>query len=228
MRLNGLYIVVELAARKLADPVVTRYKKPLILGSLREDVWYIPGARFILEHLSFSHFYQPGLPGGFLPVVWPGPRLKADMFYDRALAAQREGRTAAAFVQLGRIAHLITDMACPVHAHRTMHMTDPFEWWVEGNRAKLLALDVPDLPPGERASDFIEGMAIVSQGHRTDETNHLVGRILKKWGFKTSVSAKEAGEQARALIPMAAAYTASMLDLFVRQTGLRRPLAEAI
>ena len=140
MRLNGLDIVVELAARKLADPVVTRDKKPLSLGSLREDVWYIPGARFILEHLSFSHFYHPGLPGGFLPVVWPGPRIKADMFYDRALAAQREGRTAAAFVQLGRIAHLITDMCCPVHAHRTMHMTDPFEWWVEGNKSKLLAL----------------------------------------------------------------------------------------
>ena len=85
MRLNGLYIVVELAARKLADPVVTRYKKPLILGSLREDVGYIPGARFILEHLSFSHFYQPGLPGGLLPVVWPGPRL--DWFAEGAFAA---------------------------------------------------------------------------------------------------------------------------------------------
>jgi hypothetical protein len=219
MRLNGLYIVVEMAVRKLGDPLVTRYKKPLILGSLREDVWYIPGARFILEHLSFSHFYRPPLPGGIVPFLWPGPRYKANLFYGRALDAQRAGRTAAAFVQLGRVAHLITDMACPVHAHRTMHETDPFEWWVEGNKKRLLALDVPDLFEGERASDFIEGMARYTQAFRTDATNHLPGRLLKKLGLREPVRAKEAGEQAMALIPMAAAYTASFLRLFVRQSG---------
>jgi len=227
MRLNGLYIVVELATKKLADPIVTRYKKPLILGSLREDVWYIPGAKTIFEHFSFSHFYQPGLPGGFLPVVWPGPRIKAEKFYRRARRLQMEGKTAAAFVQLGRVAHLITDMACPVHAHRTMHLTDPFEWWVEGNRKRLLATDVPDLPPGERVSDFIEGMSAFSQAYRTDETNHFVGKILKNLGLREPVLSKEAGEQAMALIPMAAAYTASMLDLFIHQTGLRENMAEA-
>ncbi len=227
MRLNGLYIVIELAARKLSDPVVTRYKKPLILGSVREDVWYIPGAQAIFEHFSFSHFYEPGLPGGFLPVVWPGPRVKANMFYDRALRAQREGKTAAAFVQLGRIAHLITDMACPTHAHRAMHLTDPYEWWVEGNKKKLLSLDAPDLPAGERASDFIEIMAAFTQPYRADETNHFVGGILKKLGLREPVRPKEAGEQAMALIPMAAACTAAMLDVFVRQTGLREALAKA-
>lgn len=227
MRLNGLYIVIELAMRKLADPLVEAYKKPLVLGSLREDVWYIPGARFILEHLSFSHFYRPGLPGGIFPFVWPGPRSKADLFYGRALDFQRAGKTAAAFVQLGRVAHLLTDMACPVHAHRTAHATDPFEWWVEGNRKKLLALEVPDLPTGEKASDFIEGMAQVTQAYRTDATNHLPGMVLKKLGLLKPVKSKEAGEQAVALIPTAAAYTAAMLRLFVDQSGLRASLQEA-
>lgn len=227
MRLNGLYIVIDLALRKLEDPLLSLYKKPLVLGSLREDVWYIPGARFILEHLSFSHFYKPGLPGGILPLVWPGPRLKANKFYRRALVHERNGQTAAAFVQLGRVAHLITDMACPVHAHRTVHATDPFEWWVEGNKKKLLSLDVPEIPNGESAADFIEGMARITQAYRTDETNHLPGRALKKLGILKPVKAKEAGEQAVALIPMAAAYTAGMLRLFANQSQLREKLDQA-
>ena len=147
MRLNGLFVVANLAVRKLAHPLVTQYESALVLGSLREDVWWIPGARFVLEHLSFSHFYEPGLPGGFIPLLWPGPRMKGDKFYRRAVTEHRAGRTASGFVQLGRVAHLITDMCCPVHAHRAVHDTDPYEWWVEGNKKKLLELErEKDLP----------------------------------------------------------------------------------
>ena len=39
MRYNGLFIVLDLAIRKLDDPTIHRYRDPLILGSLREDVW---------------------------------------------------------------------------------------------------------------------------------------------------------------------------------------------
>lgn len=222
MRLNGLYVVANLAVRKLAHPLVSEYESALVLGSLREDVWWIPGARFVLEHLSFSHFYEPPVPGGFIPLLWPGPRMKAQKFHRRAVREHRAGRTAAGFVQLGRVAHLITDMCCPVHAHRAVHDTDPYEWWVEGNKRRLLELDVPDVPDVARAADAVEGMARFCKPYRADWTNHHTGRVLRKWGVLRGVTSKEAGEQAKALIPMAAAWTVSLLKLYLRDIECSR------
>ena len=220
MRLNGLYVVADLAIRNLDDPLVSRYRAPLVLGSLREDVWYVPLARFVFEHLSFSHFYQPGKPGGLVPYLWPGPRMKADKFYDRAVSAFARGERASAFVSLGRVVHLLTDMCCPVHAHRSIHETDPYEWWVEGNKAKLLRMDVPHVDDARRPSDLIEGMARYTQAFATDDTNHAIGRLMKSLGRWKSVSAREAAVQARALIPMAAGHTVSLFRLFLRDVGL--------
>jgi hypothetical protein len=220
MRLNGLWVVVELAARKLRHPHVDRYKSALVLGSLREDVWWIPGARRVFEHLSFSHFYEPPVPGGFLPLVWPGPRLKAEKFHRRAVAEHRAGRVASGFVQLGRVAHLVTDMCCPTHAHRAVHDTDPYEWWVEANTKKLLELDVPDVRDVGRASEAVQGMALFCKPFRADFTNHHAGRLLRRWGVLRRVDAREAGEQAKQLIPMAAAWTVSLFRLFLRDVGI--------
>ncbi len=219
MRLNGLYVVAEMAVAALGDPVVQRYKKPLLLGSLREDVWWIPGLEIIFEHLSFSHFYKPPLPGGIVPFLWPGPKSKGELFFGRALKEHAVGRTASAFVQLGRVVHLLTDMCCPVHAHRTVHETDPYEWFVEGNMQKLRALPVPHVPDAERASDLLEGMARFIQDFRTDRTNHFGGRVMKRLGVWKGVGAREASEQAHALIPMAAGYTVSLLRLFLRRAA---------
>ena len=219
MRLNGLWVVADLAMRELQSPVVGRYQKALVLGSLREDVWYVPAVGRVIEHLSFSHFYRPGLPGGLVPMLWPGPRRKARVFYDRAVDEYRAGRRASGFVQLGRVVHLLTDMSCPVHAHRTVHETDPFEWWVEGNKKRLAAMRVPRAPAARVVEDVIEGMAVYTQRYRTDETNHLPGRLLRKAGLLRPVAAREAGAQGRALIPMAAGYTVELLRLFLREVG---------
>lgn len=219
MRLNGLYVVARLAARDLDHPLVHRYERALVLGSLREDVWWIPGLRVVFEHFSFSHFYRPGLPGGLVPFLWPGPRLKADRFFRLAVREARAGRTASGFVQLGRVVHLLADMACPVHAHRSPHETDPFEWWVEGNKARLLELPVPHVPDARRASDLIESLARATQSHASDDTNTWIGRILKRLGLLESVSAQLAGEQARALVPVACGHAAALLRLFLREIG---------
>ena len=217
MRLNGLYGVAELAARQVADPLVDKYKSALVLGSLREDVWWIPGLRVVFEHLSFSHFYEPPLPGGYLPIVWPGPRMKGELFFRRAIAAHRSGNAAAGFVQLGRVVHLVTDMCCPVHVHRQVHDTDPYEWWVEGNVKKLLELDVPDVEDFPRARDAIEAMAARCKPYRADRTNHHLGRVLRRAGVLSPLGSKEAGEQARELIPLAAGHAASILRLYLRE-----------
>src|SRR5206468_2780294 len=111
MLANGLYLIADRAVTTFGAPLAARYRKTLILGTLREDVLYVPLLRRVTEYPSFSHFYRPGLPGGFLPFLWPGPRSSADKLYRRALSAHAERKPAAAFVLLGRIFHLLSDMA---------------------------------------------------------------------------------------------------------------------
>jgi hypothetical protein len=219
VRYNGLFIVLDLAIRSLDEPLVNRYRDALVLGSLREDVWYFPVIDLVFEHWSFSHFYAPPLPGGYLPLIWPGPRSKGELFYRRALREHRRGRVAAGFVQLGRVAHLMTDMCCPVHVHRTVHQTDPFEWYVEGNKKTLLALPVPAVPDAAKPSDLLRDLADHTRHFRDDRTNHHLGRVLRRLGLRRSVSAREAGAQARELIPLAAGYTASLLRLYLRDAA---------
>jgi hypothetical protein len=216
MRYGGLYVVIELALRTFEDERVTRYRDPLLLGSLREDVWHVPVVDVIFEHWSFSHFYKPPLPGGFIPLLWPGPRFKAERFYRRALAAHAAGRTAGGFVQLGRVAHLLTDMCCPVHVHRYVHDTDPYEWYVEGNIQKLLSRPVPEVKDARRASELIQALAAYTRRFRGDASNHHLGRVLRRAGILRGVTAKEAAQQAAELIPLAAGYTAALLRMYLR------------
>jgi hypothetical protein len=218
VRQNGLLLVADMAVRALDHPLVNRYRDALVLGSLREDVWLLPGGR-VIEHLSFSHFYRPGLPGGIVPLVWPGPRRKGEKFFARAVAEQRAGRTASGFVQLGRVVHLLTDMACPVHAHRTVHETDPFEWHCEGNLRALSSLPVAEVPDAPHARELIESMARFTQPFAPDRTNHAPGRLLKRLGLRRGVSAREAAAQARALIPVAAGHAVALLRLYLRASG---------
>src|SRR5438309_1466810 len=106
-----------MAVRAADDPMVTRWRKALLLGTLREDVLHLPLVG-PTEYPSFSHFYKPGLPGGAIPFLWPGPRSCAERLYARAERAWRAGQTAKAFVALGRILHLLADMCIPSHVHR--------------------------------------------------------------------------------------------------------------
>ena len=64
----------------------------------------------------------------------------ADRTFARAVELKRAGRIAGGFVQLGRVAHLLADMACPNHVHRVWHLQDPFEWWVESHAPMLSTL----------------------------------------------------------------------------------------
>lgn len=213
-------MVIEMAAREMCDPAISRWKDAIVLGALREDVMYVPVADRVLEHLSFSHFYRPGLPGGLLPFLWPGPRLKADLFFERALERHRAGQPGAAFVLLGRASHLLTDMCCPVHAHRTVHLTDGYEWYVDAHARELAALPVPEAHGAESAGELVERMAAFTQAYRTDATHHPLGAALHRRGLRHRLTSRECAEQARALIPQAAAETVALFRLFLRRTGL--------
>src|SRR5262249_42901800 len=125
-------------------------------------------------------------------------------------------------VLIGRIVHLIADMSIPSHVHRVAHDRDPFEWWVEGNRARLAALPVPEVAVPARPSELIESLARAAAKHRPDRTNTPFGRFLKKRGWRRGVSAAEVSAQAVELVPLAAGYGAALLRMFARDVGLGR------
>lgn len=225
MRLNGQLLVLEMALRELEAPQVLRYRKALILGALREDVFFLPGLSAAFEHLSLSHFYGPGLPGGFLPFLWPGARWKTERFFSRAVARYRQGRVPAAFLELGRACHVLTDMACPVHVHRVAHQSDPYEWYVDAHKEQLAALSVPRAPQAQRPSELVEGLARFTQQFTPDRTHHLLGRWLMKRGLRKPVPRHELAEQAERIIPMAASHVAGLLRLFLRTADALTPSA---
>jgi hypothetical protein len=218
MLANGQAAVIRMAIGNLHHPLVYRYEPAILLGAMRADVWYVPVAGRVLEHLSFSHFYRRRLPGGFLPFVTRGTRTMARTWFGEAVDAHCSGKQAAAFVRLGEVSHLIADMSCPVHVHRVIHESDPFEWYVEAHHADLRRLPLPVIGDVDRPEDLIDSMAAVTQTFEPDRTHYTVGRMLRRAGLRKAVPRAVIAEQARLLIPLAAAHTAALLRFFLRRT----------
>ncbi|HXK18334.1 MAG TPA: hypothetical protein VNG33_11055 [Polyangiaceae bacterium] len=209
---NGLYFVASEAVKSAESPLARAYRASLILGSLREDVIALPLLGFT-EYPSFSHFGGVGLPGGYLPLLWPGPRSSVARLYRRALVAARRGRVAAAFVALGRAAHVLSDVSIPSHAQRAAHERDPFEWWIEGNLAMLRGAESSVVAPSPREpADLVRSLATHAARFAADRTTTPLGRMLKRAGHYRAVRAAEAREQALELIPDAVSHVRALLD----------------
>jgi hypothetical protein len=217
---NGLALVIERALAELDGEraqEARRHRKALLLGALREDVARVPFGTRVFEHLSFSHFGGGRWPAGFLP-FWPGPRYKLRRFFRVAIAHARGGARGAAFVALGRACHVLTDMACPPHVHRVVHEADPFEWYVEVHADALAdaRLTPAVAPPAlEDPAALVTSLSALTRRSAPDRTRNLVGRWLRRLGLRRPVAAREIAEQARALIPQAAAHVARLIGLFL-------------
>lgn len=222
MRINGLAMLIDSAVRLLDEPQVTEYRSAMILGSLREDVGYVPVLGCVFEHWSLSHFYGPPWPGGFIPFLWPGPRLAGTYYFAKAVRAYREGRVAAGFTQLGRVAHLLSDMACPAHVHRYIHDTDTFEWYVEAHARELAALPVGPIPEARSPAAVIAALARFTARFPGDSTQHYIGRALKRRGLLRPLDKRQVADHARAIIPVAIAHMAALLRLYARRIRARR------
>jgi hypothetical protein len=216
MRVNGLQLVVDMAVDALGDPLVSEHRDALVLGSLRENVRFLPGLGVLDEHLSLSHFCGPRLPGGFLPLVTRSAARRGASLFSAALCEKRAGRLASGFVQMGRVAHVVADMACPVHVHRVAHWTDPFEWWVDAHCDELSRLAVLPAPAASPA-ELIGALAKRTQRLAPDRTNNALGWALKKVGLRRPPRRELLAEQARDAIPAAAGTLARLLTMFVEQ-----------
>jgi len=218
---NGQALIIDMAVRALDHPLARRYREALVLGALREDSGFVPGTRVVYESLSLTHFYRPGMPGGLVPFVTPGPRRRADRFFARAVAAYGRGQAAAAFVELGRALHLLADMACPVHAQRVVHfVSDPYEWYVESHASELRELPVAAVGDAERASTLVESLCRFTQSYPADRTHSPWGHLMWRLGFQRKADGATLADQARALIPQAAGHAAALLRLFLREVAM--------
>lgn len=218
--------MADQAARVSGEALAVGHREALILGSLREDVIALPTGHFS-EYPSFRHFGGRGLPGGYLPFLWPGPRSTAAGLYRRALGQGRAGRIAAAFVQLGRLVHVLTDMSIPSHVHRAAHERgDPFEWYVEGNLPALRALPPAAIPALAGPVPLVASLAGHAARHAPDWTNTAPGRLLRRWGLARPVTAALAREQAADLLPRAIAHAAALLRLPRTEPWYAAPVSE--
>jgi hypothetical protein len=225
VRVNGLALVIDRALASLPSVEPRRYRKALVLGSLREDVARAPFGGGVFEHLSLSHFGGGWLPGGFLPFLWPGPRFKVGRYFRRALAQARAGRAGAAYVTLGRACHVLTDMACPVHVHRVVHQEDPFEWYVEVHAAELAGAPAAPLPDAPSPAALVASLSGVTRAFAPDRTRNGLGRLLRRLGLRRGLPRGEIIRQARLLIPQAAAHVAALIRLFLVQSAPSHPPA---
>lgn len=213
MRIGGLAMLVDRAVDRATSAMVQRHRRAIVLGALREDVGHVPGLARPFEHLSLSHFWEPGRRGGFVP-CWPSARTMADHYFARAVAQHRRGAHAAGFVELGRVAHLVADMACPVHVHRVLHDSDGYEWYVEAHLDELGRLPVGPAPSAQRASDLIESLATFTHAFPADRTQHPIGRWLVRRKLARSLPQAEIRRAAKAIIPVAIAHVGALLGLY--------------
>lgn len=216
---GGHYAVIDMAVRALGHPLTTRHARTLALGAFREDTGYLPLLHIVYDYASVTHFYRPGLPGGLIPFLTAGPRLRSDHFFERAVRCWDPDRPAPALIALGRVLHLLVDMACPTHAQRVIHLTDPYEWYVDSHAAELRALPVPEVADLPRASDHIEALARFTQAYPADRTNNGWGHLLWRLGAWKKADSRTCEAQARVLIPRAAGHAAAAIRLFLRRTG---------
>ncbi|HVV86432.1 MAG TPA: hypothetical protein VHE35_25420 [Kofleriaceae bacterium] len=220
MRLNGLTFLVARGVELAGDAALARWQAAIALGALREDVWYLPGLGRAVEAPSVSHFFRDGA-GGFVPLVTPGARGQTRRIFARAVRLHRGGDEAAGYVQLGRCAHLLADMACPVHVHRYPHDSDGYEWWIESHTDELRALPVPAPPDVASAAALIDSLARFTRTFAGDATQWSVGRALRRRGVLRGLPMKAQAEAARAIVPVAAAHMAALFRHFRERVGAR-------
>jgi len=127
MWFNGFITVIDMALTALDRPFLHRHRD----GA---DPRRFSGRRLLRAgHSSlFSRALAHALPppraaGRIRSFRLARASRRADKFLERAVREFAAGREASAFVQLGRAAHPLIDMACPVHAQGVAHAADPFE-----------------------------------------------------------------------------------------------------
>jgi len=223
MLYNGLYAIARNAIRMLPEEtMLQKYQSAVYMGSFREDVEYFPVIHRVTQHHSFTHLTGPRIPGGYIPLIWPGPVWKARKYYEKAIGEFEKGHVAQSFVDLGRVSHILTDMACPNHVNRVIHENlDRYEVYLEKHEKELSEISPPKVSYNQSIKELVMGLCRFTQGFPVDRTNNPMGRLFKKMGLLKSQPRSALIEQARAIFPVAVAYNVALFEKFLLDTGVR-------
>jgi hypothetical protein len=217
---NGHKLVMDMALDAVKSDVLARHYDPLLLGNLREDVYKFPFVPRFMLGKGLTHYYRPGRRWGVLPLV-PGAPMRSNWLFDEGVRLYRAGKPRDGVFNLGRVVHLLSEMAAPVHAQIVLHWRgDPMEMYVEHHAAELRSLPIPAIPRGATtAGELVHELAVICQDYPCDRTTNTEGYLLYRLGLRRRHTEKEAEAQARALIPIGAAYTAALYRLFLQRAG---------
>jgi hypothetical protein len=90
--------------------------------------------------------------------------------------------------------------------------------YVEHHAQELRRLPLPPIPQGARsAGQLVHELAVECQRFPCDRTTNTQGYLAYRLGLRRRHTQEEAAAQARALIPLGAAYTAALYSLFLER-----------
>jgi hypothetical protein len=216
---NGHKLLLDRAVEAVSHPALRDNYDALLLGCLREDFWNLGG--WVAPGKGFTHFTgATGAWGLFIGV--PGAPRRADRLFDRAVREHQSGREREAFFWLGRAAHLVGEMAAPVHATRSVHWRgDAFELYLEEHADELRALPLARIPAGRSASQLAAELAARARAFRADRTRNPGGHLAWRLGLLPRPSEAEVLEQVHTLVPLGAAHLAALCMRFLSEVGER-------
>lgn len=218
---NGHKLIMDLALDAYPHPALHGRYDAMLLGNLREDVYKFPFMRRFMLGKGLTHYYKPGRRGGAFFFV-PSAPTRSDFLFLRAVRLFREGKRDDAAYNLGRVAHLLSEMAAPVHAQMVLHWRgDPFEMYLETRVNELRPMkSLPPIPQGKRsAGELVHELAVFCQAYPCDRTRNLAGYVGWRLGLIPRHDAAIVDEQVRVLVPQGAAYTVALYRLFIEAVG---------
>jgi hypothetical protein len=139
-------------------------EKALILGTRIEDEPCSPDPLFdncpgfeweydvfIYGFTYCAHFWDHdnfanGQPGLYYNQQWPSAYARATDLYDQSKLLYSQGNYYEAYILLGRVVHLLTDMGVPAHVHSDIHLSllspllygiDSYEYWMKSHYNEL-------------------------------------------------------------------------------------------
>jgi hypothetical protein len=215
---------MDRALDELGGSPLHEHYDALLLGNLREDVYKFPFVTRFMLGKGLTHYYKPGSRWGLWPLV-PSAPTRTGWLVERGVQLWRDGHPRDGAFCLGRAVHLISEMAVPVHAQVVLHWRgDPFELYIERHHRELRRLPLPAIPEGHTTpDDLVHRLAVVCQDYPCDRTNHLPGLIAKLLGLRRPTSADEVVRQVHALVPIGAAYTLALYEMFLARCGELAP-----
>lgn len=206
---KGLTLVLDMALASRESPTPLKKKEALIQGIFREDVIPIPFTRKSFPSPSWRHF-------------WPRSRRYCDSLFRKAVRLGREGKGEEGEIALGRALHVLIDMGCPVHAQRVWHyLHDPFECYVEGHVDEISRLPLPSLAEGawKRSPEgLVESLASAARLEQADRRQGPWALALRRLQLMERPRNIPVADQARRLIPLAAAHVRALLENYERET----------